>query len=368
MKLTNDTVKKLIATQERRLTLEELAAVAAYAFDQREINEQNELQLQSGRVISPEIVNAELGEALVAPFAYLDHLLFASNRRWRVHNATDTRRHAYDSAYHARRFGITDDVVTIVLLHDVLEYTCKNLPAMQARIDELRGLYGDYVARHTGVLADVQSIIIGDVSRKVQRDGVRITTAINFKKYLDRITSGTTDSMRRKYDAEFKGVERIITSLTQKNFNAHENLDVHFNIYEHMREQAAAGFIERIFSTARKLVETEAPDYYVPLVVRAASYIDRIRTMQGGQEVQTLEETMQFMAKLSSFDKLLAQSSIANAPIQAMTYALSCEAILQTRLLIEGYRNRDSAFLTMKQKIAGMLTTMERTYAQSIVS
>lgn len=352
-------VERLTGITDRRLTSEEVNYLLNFAFGNASINRENELLLQSRKAIPRETIIEELGEGVAEPFEYLDSLLFSGKRTERVQAGVQKRRHAYDSAYHAARFGFKGLDKEVIMLHDVLEYTSKTLPEAHERAEQIRGKFGDYVADNVLAVSDFAAIIINEISRRIQKNGVGTGTRVfDLKKYLGWIRS---ESATRRHEAEFKGLEEAIAKLGQGKMNLRYDADVSYNVYADIEKMTVPLFVEGIFRTARERVENGAEDYYVPLVARAASYIDRIRTM-GADALSTIEEAELFIDKLSGFNKVLSNSSVVNIGIQVMDAALKNQILGQASIIAAGYSGRDSAFLTEQGKLRDKVLALQRKY------
>lgn len=360
-------VRGLISISERRLTRDEIADILKQAFDSRMITQENELLLQSGKKMPASIVEEELGAYAVEAFEYLDKLLFSGNRSERVSNAKDKRRHAYDSAYWAANFGFSEDDVKVVILHDVLEYTSKSLPEVHSRADDIKSKFGEYVAENVLRLADFSAITINDVGRRIKKDGRKLETCVeDIKKYLGWIKNESRNG-RRKYEDHYRGLEEVIGKLSQGKVSMKYNTLENYSVYDELKQMAVPLFVENIFANARDMIENGMPDYHVPILARAVSYIDRVRTMRNEQAMLTIEETRLFIDKLNMFDMLLERSDIINNAMHVMNTALINQILTQTRILISGYGERDSAFLTEKRKLEGALADMTRKYINPAV-
>ncbi len=354
--------RKLMGIPDRQLTRDETAAILQHAFERTRIKQENELLLQSGRKMPARIVEEELGTAAVYAFEYLDQLLFSGNRSERVANAKDKRRHAYDSAYWAANFGFSEDDITVVILHDILEYTSKSLQEVHSRADDVKSRFGDYVAGNVLRVADFSAITINEISRRITKDGRKTESIVeDIKKYLGWIKNENRNG-RRKHEYHYKGLEDVVGKLSQRRVSTRYNISENYSVYDELKQMAVPLFVENIFIDARERLENGNASYHVPVLARAASYIDRVRTMGNEQAMLTTKETSIFIDRLNSFNELLGRSSIVNNAMRVMEAALINQMLTQTGIIIEGYRGRDSAFLTEKKMLEGALKEMAGKY------
>lgn len=330
---------KLLSIRDRPLNDEELAAVHACVYPHFDPYPAD-IRLQTGQIMPPAVVEAELGADMKRVYAILESQ-FSFRRVGAKQHApsAELRRHLWDSAFKAHLMGLPLEVRMAALMHELPEYMASEVPLALSIIDKIRDGFekGEKVANYVMHMTDFGAIVVRDVFRRIgtnDSNGTADSDAYNsmVDRRLAALRDDSPDSPAEVKQAYGVAKVAIRDALAAARAPSKRVVPVTADSPNWLLDEAIArvnpSYAKSVYNRAREMVDDEKPDYDAILLVSAIASIDGLRTTMGGfsKIEQASREAMNLLPGLHRMVMVLERSDIHNNALLFLTRALTTEA------------------------------------------
>lgn len=398
---TNDSnIKQLLLSEERWLTREELREVYAFVYPTTVKSAWDSL-LNAGNAMPVEAVKAELGADIVKAYEQLVSkykLPFVGERK----HSNDPKlfRHLWNSAWRASLMGLPLEARLAALMHELPEHRARGVDEANKIISEIskdaafdkQGQKGNVeklgpkIANLLDILTDYEAIAVDHVGHCLNRNGTRGNIEI-----MDALLESVEQSIRMLKEKKSKAApfyERVKGSLKdlQKTANSVDKRVIHpafmgiaydlrmpgKEFYGYLRNELKAalnpGYVKRLFSETRKMLEEGKQDYYIVPAIRAISHIDKVRTTNNSEFEKATREAMTFLGGLGMLMPVLDKSRIYNNVLYFLNEALKTELLRELGTQVSAQvRRPDTALAAASQIILGRYTQADELYGGTAI-